>query len=740
MISYDDKSGIFKLTTANTAYAFQIVGGKYPVHLYYGKKLAEKGLEKLREGNIYGASVYYADAGMGFSPDVELWETACSGCGDFRTPSLRISEADGACDQLFTFENYSTAEGKPVSVSGLPLAEGADCSTLTLDLVNRRKNLLLRLFYTIYETSDVICRRSILINRGTEQVRIGKMASLLLDLDRGDGKILKLHGTYGLEAQPELSEIASGNHSFGSVRGITGHEYNPFFAVCSPECGENGGEVYAFNLFYSGNFLNEVELSHHGTLRIVSGINPSDFSEVLKPGESFETPEAISLYTDGGLGDMSGKMHAFIRNYVLPKKYASVEKPVLLNTWEAFFFDYDEKKILDFARKAKDSGIELVVIDDGWFRKNDSYGLGDWKEDLQRFPDGLKGMFEKLRAMGLKTGLWFEPEMVSERSDFFAGHEDWVLGKTGERFSSRNQLTIDFSKPEAVDFIYRKIADVIAACKADYVKLDMNRPLTNVFSLGCEREKQGGVFHRYVLGYYSFLQRLTRDFPDLLIENCCSGGGRVDLGTMKYSSLQWISDNTNAYDRTLIQYGLSFAYPPDCMSGHVTFGGGPINRDAPAYFKYLVASSVNLGYELDLNKLSEEERRRIKEEIAEFKNDASLISNGRFFRLYSPFEKGGYEAHLYVSESGDEALLYFIQLNAKLGKEHLILRLKGLLLEKKYELCDTGEIYDGSVLSYAGFRIDDLIGSSRASKEIAHAPQGRGCGSGAKFRFRMVRD
>ena len=654
-IRYNEEKRTFTLETAHTAYVIGIVHEKYPVHLYYGKKRREYPEYRAQ---LKSFQPYDPVEGGVFSYDAAFVECPFFGSGDFRCTALRIKNSDGNSVTNFFFEGYRIIKGR-VDIPGLPFAEG-DCDTLELTLVDTEvTGCVLRLYYTVFADHDVITRYASVTNKGAKKVEIEKMMSLTVDLPGREWDLITIHGAYAWEHMVSRTPVMFGNQSVFSRRGASSHNFNPFAALCSRRATEERGEVYAFNLAYSGNFLTEVEQSHMEETRVQLGIGSENFSWELRRGETFFSPEAIMTYTSRGIGQMSRNFHRFVRECVMPKK-AAAPRPVVLNSWEACYFDIDEDVLVKFAAEAKKCGIDMLVMDDGWFGKrvNDRAGLGDWWENPDRFPKGLKHFVERVKKEGVKFGIWIEPEMVNPDSDLYRAHPEWALAVPGrETGQSRNQLVLDMGNPLVIDYLKESFEKTLGDVPFDYIKWDSNRHLSNVASSALPSNRQGEAAHRHMLGVYELMAWFRTRFPDMVLETCSGGGGRYDLGMMKYGDLIWTSDVTNPECRTLMQYGASIAYPAATMSCHVSNPGADTKEMA---FRFGVATQGMFGYEMHILNADSAVKAMIPAQIAEYREYEDLMREGELYRLINPKKNGDVSAFYYTNADAGRIVFSFI--------------------------------------------------------------------------------
>ncbi|MCD6397310.1 MAG: alpha-galactosidase [Spirochaetaceae bacterium] len=708
MIKFSKKTNLLSLHTKNTSYIMQVFKNQHLLHIYWGKSMV------LTERNNYlpldeRVNMVNSDpADKSYYLEDLPFEYSFWGKGDFRNPSLTAVDGNGAVISNFIYESHTISNGKP-EIPGLPSTfaeEADDAETLEIKLIHKKSGVSIYLLYTVFPSFDVITRNVKIENRGSSPVMINKIMAVTVDFAPGEYELLTLPGAWGRERWIERQSVHHGVVSIGSSRGISSHQFNPFLALLSSGTGENSGEVYGFNLVYSGNFLAETEKNQDDRVRINIGINPSTFSWVLAPGEVFNAPEAVLVYSDKGLNGMSGIYHKFYVKRLSRSVYASKERPVLVNNWEATYFSFNEKSLLDIAHKSKDFGIELFVLDDGWFgqRNSDYTSLGDWVVNKDKLPDGIEGLSGKIRSMGMKFGLWFEPEMISPDSSLFRSHPDWALQLLDSPpAEGRNQLVLDLSRGEVVDEIIRMLKQILGTNAVDYVKWDMNRSLTDIYSSTLPPGRQGELSHRYVLGLYRIMDEITSAFPDILFEGCAAGGGRFDPGILYYMPQYWTSDNTDAVSRLKIQYGTSLVYPQIFIGSHVSaVPNHQLGRSTGIEMRSHTAMMGNFGYELDFAKLDDKEVDIVRNQVSFYKTHRKLIQFGRFYRLLSPFE-GEKASWMIVSEDKSEFVLFYYQILSEANMSRSSVKLIGLDEKFFYEETGSEHVYSGSELMYRGY-------------------------------------
>ncbi len=704
-IIYDQKSRIFKLDTKTSSYLIQIYDEEYLVHLYYGARIPDIHAEHLAYRNTY-ASFSPGNPNLcdGFSADVFPLEYPCNGTGDMRISALSVKNADGNTSTDVRYVSHKIYKGKP-SLKGLPALyvndddEAETLEIITEDAVTGARAVLL---YTVFEEFGAMMRSVRIENISDSVMELERVYSMALDLPTMRYNMVHLYGQWGKERSLAVRHVAHGLQSIASKRGSSSHQHNPFLALADDKATEDFGEVYGFNFVYSGNFAIDVEADANEMTRVLVGINPTDFSWRLEPGEAFTAPEAVMVFSDEGLGGMSRTFHKLYANHLIRGEWKHKKRPLLINSWEAAFFNFDDDKLVSFAERAKEFGIEMLVMDDGWFgqRNHDMCSLGDWTVNEDKLKGGLGSLIERVNALGLKFGIWYEPEMISPDSDLFRAHPDWYLHVPGRESSlGRFQYVLDMSREDVRDNLFEQMAAVLSNNKIDYLKWDFNRNLSEVGSALLPPERQKEVFHRFVLGTYELMERITAAFPHILLENCSGGGGRFDPGMLYYSPQIWCSDNTDPIERLSIQFGTSMCYPVSAVGAHVS-----ANKRADLTTRGYVALSGTFGYELDPNKLTDAEKTVIRQQIAEYHKYYNIIHYGDLYRLTTPFEDPYRCAWGYVSEDKNEALFTFITMR-RYECQSRIVRLKGLDPDKYYKESFEGETYSGALLMNAGLNL-----------------------------------
>jgi alpha-galactosidase len=626
---------------------------------------------------------------------------------DYHTPAAVVRQKDGSNALFLTYEGYKIVDGKP-DLKGLPhsFVENKDeAETLIVTLIDEKSKVKFELSYTIYRDRPVITRSVRVVNDGNDAVNIEKVASMQIDFVDRNFESITLPGAHAHERRVERSKINQGIHVYASHRGTSSHQMNPFLALVDPETIECTGDAYGFAFVYSGNHKFEVEKDQFAQTHVNIGIDDFNFNWELKPEASFQTPEVLMVYSDQGLNKMSQAFHSLIHDRVIRSKYKDQVRPILVNNWEATYFDFNEDKLKPIVDDAKEMGIEMFVLDDGWFghRDDDNSSLGDWKVFKKKFPNGLDHFADYVHQQGLKFGLWFEPEMISIDSDLYKKHPDYLMHVPGRTPSpSRNQYVLDLGRKEVRDNIFDQMDQILSSNKINYIKWDMNRHLSDIYEADLPSSRQGEVYHRYVLGLYDLLERIVDKYPDLLIEGCSGGGGRFDAGMAYYNPQIWASDDSDAIDRLSIQYGTSLVYPQSMMTSHVSVSPNEQNgRITPFNTRGVVAMWGDLGYELDLTKMSKEDRQAVKEQVAEYKKIRKVTQYGTFYRLKSA-QTSNQCAWETVSLDKNETVLSVVRVMASAQPDLTKTKLVGLDPQKHYEDQETHEVYGGDELMNLG--------------------------------------
>ena len=706
-IQIDAEKKIFTLETDHTMYQMQADAYGVLRHLWYGAKTGCD-MSYLQDYPDVGFSgnIYAAGNDRTYSLDTLPLEYAGAGVGDFRVPAVAAVHADGSSALDLRYYSHTVKPGK-YGIEGLPAVYAAEDEAETLEVVLRdtASAVEVTLLYAVLPALDLVTRCARIRNLGETPVTLTKAASLCLDISRGSWEWVHFHGRHAMERQMERRLLFHGIQEIGSTRGTSSHHQNPTVLLCTPDCTETAGACIGAALVYSGSHQTRLECDQLGQVRMVMGIHPDLFRWELKAGETFSTPEVMLSYSDTGLETLSHHFHQAIREHICRGKYQLAERPVLINNWEATYFGFDTEKILHIAEEAARLGVDMLVLDDGWFgkRDDDCSGLGDWFVNETKLSGGLHDLVEKIKGMGMRFGSWFEPEMISEDSDLYRKHPDWAI-RIPDRapMRSRYQLVLDMANPEVQEYLFRVMSDVLHSADISYVKWDMNRSISDWYTRTLPADRQGEMPHRYVLGLYALLERLTAAFPDVLFEGCSGGGGRFDAGMLYYCPQIWCSDDTDAYERTKIQYGTSFFYPVSAVGSHVsTVPNHQTGRITPFETRGTVAMAGSFGYELDLNLLSDGEKQEVAEQIRQFKTYGPLIHNGKYYRLTNPMAE---DAALweFAAQDGSEVLVQGMLFHAEANVLRRTVQLRGLDAEKRYRLDGTEQVYTGAALMAGG--------------------------------------
>ncbi len=685
--------------------------------IYFGRRIHDKE-DMSYAANRFGLPNVAVDPDTeSYSMELNRQEYPSFGITDFGTQAFEVELVNGSRVSSYVYRDHKIFKGKS-PLSGLPATYAGEDEAMTLEvyLDDETAGMSMTLSYTLFDRYPVIARHTVFTNNGSADSKITKALSACIDLPDQDYEWIQFSGAWARERIPEVRKISSGSVSIESKRGASSANQNPFVIVKRPGTDDFSGEAIGLSFVYSGNFIAQAECDNFGRTRLLMGINPDRFTWLLKKGESFETPEVVIARTDDGLNDLSQTYHELYNNNLVRGKWKNTPRPILINNWEATFMDFDEARILEIAKKAKEAGVELFVLDDGWFgERNDDYaGLGDWIENPKKLPQGMAALARKVQALGMKFGFWIEPEMVNPDSNLFRRHPEWVLSTPGRKSSlGRHQLVLDFSREEVVEYIYGMLKKVLTNAPISYIKWDMNRSLTEVFSAGLSADEQGMVYHKYVMGVYSLYERLRNDFPDILFESCSSGGNRFDAGMLYYAPQAWCSDNTDAIDRIRIQYGTSFGYPISSIGAHVSaVPNQQTGRSTSIATRANVAYFGTFGYELDLNHISDEEFKEVKEQIKFMKDNRELIQFGTFYRLRSPFEKDQ-AAWMVVSKNKKKAVFALYCMRSNVNQLPGFIKLAGLDKDRVYEI--RGEEYYGDELMNMGLALGTLNSSELAT-------------------------
>ena len=690
-IIINNEEKLFTLQTKNSSYQMKVDNHGLLLHTYYGKKIPVMDMS-YNFDDFYVSFSPYDVIDKGWKPhsvDMLPQEISTFGNGDFRESAINLRQADGSLGLELIYDSYKAEKGK-YALEGLPAFYGDNAETLKVTLKDKVYNVYVHLYYGVFEDYDLITRAVKIENKTENTVNLEK-AMISLDFFKGDYDLITFHGKHMKERMLQRNSVIYGSTSVGSTRGASSHMQNPFAILCDKDANEEYGNAYGFGLVYSGNFLISASKAHNKDTRVCVGINPENFNFEIQPNDTFITPEVAMVYSGEGFAKMSQCYHKAIRYNLCRGKYKTARRPVLINNWEGTYFDFNADKLVSMANDASKIGIELFVMDDGWFgkRDNDLSGLGDWTPNEKKLQGTLNELSKRITDTGMKFGIWFEPECISEDSDLYRAHPDYALKMPNRKpLESRNQLVLDMSRKEVRDNIYNQLANVLNSANISYVKWDFNRHISDLYSVSLPKERQGEVFHRYILGLYELLERITTNFPDILFESCSGGGGRFDMGMLYYMPQVWTSDNSDAIDRLEIQYGTSFAYPISTMGAHVSVCPNHGNaRVTPLSTRGVVAYFGTYGIELDITKMTDEEKEEIKRQIGEFKKYYDLIQNGEYYRLQGPFDVTKFYTVWEVArEDGSEAIVASVRNRNEASMINEFIKVKGLIPDKYYKI------------------------------------------------------
>ena len=710
-ITFNETTRIFTLTTAHTTYQMQADAQGYLLHLYYGARTAGEMDYLLNYGDRgFSGNPNSAGNNRTYSLDALPQEYPSLGTGDFRNYALNIENADGSQCCNLVYITHEIEAGK-YTLKGLPFvrAEENEAETLKIILEDPVTKVELHLLYGVLEKEDIITRSVIIKNAGKAPVTVKKAQSACLDFLHGDYDLIKFHGRHAMERNMERMPVSHESIRIGSRRGTSSHQYNPGVILAGKNTNEDSGSCYGMLFVYSGNFLVEAEKDQYDQTRIQMGLTDELFAYPLEAGAEFTAPEVILSYTNKGLSRLSQQYHHCIMNHICQGKYVHANRPVLINSWEAAYFDFTGDTIVELAKEAKALGIDMVVMDDGWFgkRNDDNSSLGDWYVNEEKLGGTLTKLIERVNAEGVKFGIWIEPEMVSEDSDLYREHPEWAITIPGRKpVRSRNQLVLDFSRKEVRDEIFKRICAVLDQGNVEYIKWDMNRSLADIYA--------PNVTYDYVLGVYDFLEKLTNRYPDILIEGCSGGGGRFDAGMLYYTPQIWCSDNTDAINRTRIQYGTSFFYPVAAMGSHVSaVPNHQTGRVTSMHTRGVAAMSGTFGYELNPALLNAKEKAEIRAQLAQYREYQELIREGDYYRLSNPFQDN-FAAWMVVSDDRSKALVSVIRLTAEANPPAAYVTLKGMEEDAFYREKTTGKVYPGAALIEAGILLPAAVSEYEA--------------------------
>lgn len=712
-IIFDEKARTFHLKSKNTSYVMGIYRDDYLAHLYYGRRLEVNDLTYVLRFEERAHIMNDDPDDRDFSPETMPQEYPAFGAGDLKNPAYQIRDENGNYISDARYVSHRIYGGKE-PLKGLPavFALGQDeAQTLEITLEDPLIGLSIVLSYTVFEDYDIIARSARLVNIGEHTLHVLKASSMCLDYAGREFDMIHLNGSWARECSVERMPLCRGRIELESTRGVSSSQHNPFFALASKDAAEDFGEVYGFSLVYSGNHLIQAEVDQYKQVRAVMGISPLSFDWKLGAGEEFQTPECVMAYSGDGIGNMSRLFHRIFRERLCRSRFAQKPRPVLVNSWEAFFFDFTEDSLVALAQESRKLGIELLVLDDGWFGKRDDArsSLGDWHVNLEKLPSGLNGLAKRINDLDMQFGIWVEPEMISPDSDLFREHPDWRLhipGRTGHQ--SRNQYVLDLSREDVCSWLIASVSAILECGRVSYVKWDMNRQLSEVGSSAFPADRQGEIYHRYVLGLYHCMDALTARFPEVLFEGCEGGGGRFDPGILHYMPQIWASDDTDAVERLSIQYGYSFVYPWSCISAHYSaVPNHQVGRVTPPAARACAAMTGSFGYELNICDLSEEEKTNILEINRMYAQDRYLLASGDFYRLISP---QGHEqaAWMVADRDGSKAVAYYFGILNHPNQPFKWLKLKGLDLTATYCVRELDRSFTGQELQYIGLPVPNF--------------------------------
>lgn len=708
-VLWNENDKTLTLQTKETTYQMKIDSHRVLLHTYYGKRVEENDMSYVivQGDRGFSGNPYEAGSSRTYSLDTLPQEFSAYGTGDFRTSALKVRHADGARVLSLRYVSHTIEQGK-YSIPGLPAMydDEGKAQTLIVILKDTATEVYVKLYYGVLEEQNIITRSVQVENGCNSEIYLEKLLSVCMDYQYGNFDLITFYGKHAMEREKSRTKLCHGKLSVGSCRGASSHHYNPFMILAEQDAAETQGGCYGFSFLYSGDFIGEAEMDQMNQTRVVMGIHPDNFTWRLEPGESFFAPEAAMSYSADGLEKLSANYHRAYRHKLCRGKFKTGRRPVLINNWEGTYFDFDAQKLIDIAKEAQRLGVELFVMDDGWFgkRDDDCTGLGDWYVNEKKLGCTLKEMAEKICSTGMEFGIWFEPECVSEDSDLYREHPDWAIAVPGRLpMRGRSQLVLDYSRSEVRSHIYEQMCRVLDSAPITYVKWDFNRHISDLFSHGLPADRQGETAHRYILGLYEMLEKLTQRYPDILFEGCSGGGGRFDAGMLYYTPQIWCSDNTDAIERIKIQYGTSFGYPISSMGAHVSAcPNHQTGRVTPLSTRAAVAMSGTFGYELDIKKMTEEEKKEIQQQIEFFKKNYFLIQDGDYYRLTDPYVDEAYAVWEFAGNDGDDILLNIVSVKAYANQAPVFVKLRGLCENKRYSINGGQESYLGGALMHCG--------------------------------------
>lgn len=709
-IQYNQEQKSFILQGMNSTYIIKILKDKYLSHIYWGNKISNPDVNQIEYSSSRVSFSAYQEDDWKFSLDTRPNEYPSYGNTDLRMPAYQVQLENGSRITELEYDSYEIIPGK-LKLEGLPAVyteSDNEAETLLITLVDKLINLKVVLSYTVFKDFDIVIRSTKFMNEGSSNLKLLRALSMSVDFDQYNYDLISLSGSWARERHVVRRPLVHGTQSIESRRGASGHSENPFLALVSKETTETRGDAYGFSLVYSGSFLASAEVDQYNTTRVAMGINPFDFEWLLEMGESFQTPEVVMVYSNNGIGEMSRTYHKLYRNRLARGKYRNAERPVLINNWEATYFNFSEEKLKAIAKEASELGIEMLVLDDGWFgkRNSDNCSLGDWYVNKEKLPNGLDSLAKSINEYGMGFGLWFEPEMVSPDSDLYRAHPDWCLHVPDRHRSlGRNQLILDYSRKDVQDAIIDMLSGVLSSANISYVKWDMNRNMSEIGSALLPANRQMETAHRYILGVYRVMEEIINRFPEVLFESCSGGGGRFDPGILHYMPQNWTSDDTDGVERLKIQYGTSMVYPTSAMTAHVSaVPNHQTGRTASMDFRGDVAMAGNFGYELDVTQMSDDEKAIVKKQVETYKEMRGLIQYGDFYRLLSPFDSNN-TAWMYVSEDKKEAAVFFYRVLNTPNDGLFRFKLDGLSSDYEYRIVGEDIVLSGQQLMNYGLNI-----------------------------------
>ena len=718
-IIFNKENRLFHIKSKKTSYVMRVLETGHLINLYWGRKINSNKIDYVVKKRPCGSFLADLDNVDALHLEIIPQEYPSYGNPDLRSPAVQIKLANGTTVTDFRYYSHEIYNGKK-ALQGLPATyvENEDeAETLEITLKDELAGLRVILSYTVFKNYDVITRSCKIVNDSKEEVDVLRALSANVDFRHSDFDLIQLSGSWARERHIIRTPLRNGGQCVESRRGASSHAQNPFIALVSKDTTEDKGEVYGFNLVYSGNFLANVEVDMHSNARAQIGINPFDFDWNLEAGDEFQTPEAVMVYSPNGLTGMSHIYHDLYRERLCRGTHRDKERPILINNWEATYFDFNNEKIKDIAKESSNLGIELFVLDDGWFgeRNNDDCSLGDWFVNEEKLKGGLSSLVKDINEMGMQFGLWFEPEMISPKSKLYEEHPDWCIHIEGRvRSEARKQLILDLSREEVCDAVIEMLTNVLKSAPISYVKWDMNRNMTEIGSPAWPAKKQKEVAHRYMLGLYKILENITTNFPNILFESCSGGGGRFDGGMLYYMPQTWTSDDTDAIERLKIQEGTSLVYPVSTMGSHVSaVPNHQVHRITPLHTRGVVAMAGSFGYELDITKMTDEEKEEVKSQVKFYKNIRKTIQFGDLYRLKSAFDSNE-AAWMNISKDGNNLVVSYVKKYAEANVLPKRLKLKALDENSLYEISETGEVFGGDELMYIGLEIGELNGDYQA--------------------------